>query len=180
MHTPSLREGLRETRRFAIFTNLLDEVGLGAALDNPSYAVMLLAVPDQVFAKLRSGVLSHWRTDRGRLGGLLGRHVIRGALSIANDLRSPAGRLARGSAPQLDGGRIDLRQPLLASWWLDSADPAAMARMGEGFAVSTFGGPVEVRVRPGTVTAGDVELQLAAPCLGARRWYEVDHLIGAS
>lgn len=176
LYMPTLRQGLAETRRFTQFTTLLDEVGLGATLDHPTFAVRLLAVPDQVFARMRSGVLAHWRADRARFSALLGRHIIRGSFSIANDLPARAsGRLARGSAPNLDP-RIDLRQPLFAQWQLDGESTITMARMGEALAVATFGGPIEVRVRPGAVTAGDVELQLAAP--GTARWYEVDHLIG--
>ena len=175
---PTLRHGLAESRRFGTFSMLLDEVGLGAAIDHPSYAVMLLAVPDQVFARLRSGVLAHWRADRSRLGALLGRHVIRGSLSIANELSARAGgRVARGSAPDLESRKIDLRQPLLASWRID-AEASVTARMGENVYVATFGGPLEIRVRPGAVTAGDVELQLAGPGVSTTRWYEVDHLIG--
>jgi len=182
---PTLRHGLVESRRFGTFTTLLDEVGLGGVLDQPSYPVMLLAIPDQFFTRMRSGVLSHWRADRNRFGALLGRHVIRGSFSIANELATrSSGRVARGSAPNIVGPhvlvdrKIDLRQPLLASWWTDSADAAAMARMGESLAVPTFGGPVEIRVRPGAVTAGDVEIQLAGPGVSTTRWYEVDHLIG--
>lgn len=176
LYMPTLRQGLAESRRFGTFTMLLDEVGLGAALDHPSFAVRLLAIPDQVFTRMRSGVLAHWRADRTRFSALLGRHVIRGSFSIANDLPSRAsGRLARGSSPSLDN-RIDLRQPLFAQWQLDAEATITMARMGETLAVATFGGPLEVRVRPGAVTAGDVELQLTAP---GSRWYEVDHLIGS-
>lgn len=176
---PTLRQGLAETRRFGTFTQLLDEVGLGAALDSPSYAVRLLAVPDQVFMRMRSGVVAHWRADRARFSALLGRHVIRGSFSIANDLPTRmSGRMARGSSPSLESRNIDLRQPLLASWALDSETTLTTARMGEALAVATFGGPIEVRVRPGAVTAGDVELQLAGPGISTTRWYEVDHLIG--
>ncbi len=175
---PTLRQGLAETRRFNTFTMLLDEVGLGAALDHPSYAVRLLAVPDQVFTRMRSGVIAHWRADRTRFSALLGRHVIRGAFSIANDLPARAsGRLARGSAPSLEN-KIDLRQPLLAQWQLDGESTIATAKLGESLGVATFGGPIEVRVRPGAVTVGDVELLLAGPGITTTRWYEVDHLIG--
>lgn len=177
---PTLRQGLVESRRFGTFTMLLDEVGLGAALDHPSYAVMLLAIPDQVFARMRSGVLAHWRSDRTRFGALLGRHVIRGSFSIANDVPTrTSGRVARGSSPLLDR-KLDLRQPLLASWSLEPSDPATAARMGESLAVHTFGGPMEIRVRPGAVTAGGVELQLSGPGVSTTRWYEVDHLIGST
>jgi len=173
--SPSLRQGLAEARTFATFTMLLDEVGLGPVLDHPGYQVMVLAIPDQVFARLRSGVLAHWRADRHRFGALLGRHVIRGGFSIANELSArTSGRLARGSAPDLESRKVDLRQPLLASWWA-SPEASVTARMGESFAVPTFGGPVEVRVRPGAVTVGGVELQLGGL---ATRWYEVDHLMG--
>ena len=175
LYMPTLRQGLAETRRFTQFTMLLDEVGLGAALDHPSFAVRLLAVPDQVFTRMRSGVLAHWRADRARFSALLGRHIIRGSFSIANDLPArSSGRLARGSAPAIDN-RVDLRQPLFAQWQLDTESTITMARMGETLAVATFGGPIEVRVRPGAVTCGDVEVQLAAP---SPRWYEVDALIG--
>lgn len=178
-YTPSLREGLVETRRFGMFASLLDEVGLGVALDRPSFAVMLLAVPDQVFAKLRTGVLAHWRSDPSRLGALLGRHLIRGAFSIGNEPSArPSGRMARGSAPQIDSRRIDLRMPLLASWWLDAE--STTARMGEAFHAATFGGPIEIRVRPGAVTAGGVELLLGGPGYSGGRWYEVEHLIGSA
>jgi hypothetical protein len=176
LYMPTLRQGLAETRRFGTFMMLLDEVGLGAVLDHPSFAVRLLAISDPVFTRMRSGVLAHWRADRSRFSALLGRHVIRGSFSIANDLPTRAsGRLARGSAPDLDH-RVDLRQPLLAQWQLDAEATITMARMGETLAVATFGGPIEVRVRPGAVTAGDVDLQLAGP---SPRWYEVDNLIGA-
>jgi hypothetical protein len=176
LYMPTLRQGLAESRRFGTFTMLLDEVGLGAALDHPSFAVRLLAVPDQVFTRMRSGVLSHWRADRSRFSALLGRHIIRGSFSVANDLPArTSGRMARGSAPSLDS-RLDLRQPLLAQWQLDTESTITLARMGESLAVATFGGPLEVRVRPGAVTVGDVELQLGA---SASRWYEVEHLIGS-
>ncbi len=178
MPLPTLRQGLAESRRFGTFTMLLDEVGLGAALDHPSYAVVLLAVPDQVFTRMRSGVLAHWRADRGRLGALLGHHVIRGSFSISNELPTRVGgRVARGSEPNLARRNLDLRQPLLASWWSESAE-AITARLGEAVTVSTFGGPLEIRVRPGAVIAGQVELQLSGPGVSTTRWYEVDHLIG--
>ena len=92
-----------------------------------------------------------------------------------NDLPTRAsGRIARGSAPNLDN-RIDLRQPLFAEWQLDTEATITLARMGETLAVATFGGPIEVRVRPGAVTVGDVELKLGG---SIPRWYEVDNLIG--
>ncbi len=178
MFMPTLRQGLAETRRFGMFTQLLDEVGLGAALDHPAYTVKLLAVPDQIFTRMRAGVLAHWRADRTRFSALLGRHVIRGSFSIVNDLPTRlSGRLARGSAPSFDS-RIDLRQPMLASWQIDAESTIATAKMGEALAVATFGGPIEVRVRPGAITVGDVELQLTGPGISTTRWYEVDHLIG--
>ncbi len=174
LYMPTLRQSLAESRRFATFTMLLDEVGLGAALDHPSFAVRLLAISDQVFTRMRSGVLAHWRADRSRFSALLGRHVIRGSFSIANDLPTRAsGRLARGSTPNLDH-RLDPRQPLLVQWQLDAEATITMARMGETLAVATFGGPIEVRVRPGAVTANDLDVQLGGP---SPRWYEVDNLI---
>jgi len=171
MMQPSLRDCLNQSGRFRTMTVLLDEVGLGAALDRPGYGVMLLAVQDPIFARLRSGVLAHLRQDRARLGAMLGRHVIRGSIIVGND------SFARGSSPTIATGRqVNLQLPLRVSWMIDSPEPHATAALGEAFQVQTFGGPLEVRVRPGAVTAGDVEVLV--PSHKAGLWYEVDHLLG--